>query len=69
MRLFRTYWPWLVPIAFLLIYEAVAVAGPAPTLSELYWRAQDAWSPLRLIVVTVVALLMAHLTLKWWRKW
>lgn len=38
------FWPWLVPLAFIGIYETIALMGPAPTLSALVWEA-DATIP------------------------
>jgi len=65
---FTRYWPWWVVLGWVAVYEAFAVWSPAPTLSELYWRAQDAWTPLAYVVVIGAVALVAHLVFKRWRK-
>jgi hypothetical protein len=66
MKTFRRYWPWWVPLIWMLVYECVALATSAPTLSELYWRAQDRAPYLPYIVIPFVAILIVHFV---WKKW
>ncbi len=66
MRTLRRYWPWWVAIAWMLGYETFAIVAGRPTLSQLYWRAQDSWSPLPFVVIAVVVVLLAHFV---WKKW
>jgi hypothetical protein len=66
------FWPWLVVLGFVVLYEAYAVitqyrarkgTGTArPTLSQLYWRAQRRWPPLRWILIVGLVLLAVHFT-------
>jgi hypothetical protein len=65
-RTFRRYWPWWIVIGWLLGYEAVAIATGRPTLSQMYWRAQDAWPGLPYIVIPTVVILILHFV---WKKW
>ena len=68
---FTDYWAWIVPLSLLVGYELNAIwtqfeakraAGSQalPTLSQLVWRAQRAWPPLRWIVLGTLAVLAAH---------
>jgi hypothetical protein len=66
MKTFRRYWPWWIAFGWLLGYEAVAIATRRPTLSEMYWRAQDRAPYLPYIVVAVVVVLLLHFI---WKKW
>ncbi|HUU46369.1 MAG TPA: hypothetical protein VM118_11620 [Acidobacteriota bacterium] len=56
----RTYWPWWVALSFLGVYELVALAGPAPTLSALVWQASANNPWLDVIVIVVSLVLLVH---------
>jgi len=61
-------WPWFAAIAFLLIYEWVAIASQRHiTLSRMVWNAQARWRWLWLVVVLFTVLLYGHFFLNWWR--
>lgn len=63
----RRYWPWWILLAYMLIYEAVAITRrDLPTFSEMYWQGQDAWPALPWVVVPVVVVLLVHFV---FRKW
>jgi hypothetical protein len=61
----KRYWPWLVALVFLGVYELVALAGQPLTLSALVWHAYAVWPPLKWVVVIVVAVLLWHF---FWQK-
>lgn len=73
---FLTYWPWLLPLAWLIAYELYALwtqlerkrgrrTRARPTLSELVWSAQRRWPALRWIVLAVVGILLSHFFAGW----
>jgi hypothetical protein len=60
MSILKRYWPWIVPVGFLLGYELVALLGPAPTLSALVWEATAAVAWLDWAVIAVGIVLAYH---------
>jgi hypothetical protein len=64
MKILRKYWPWLVPIGFLLVYELIALLGPAPTLSALVWEANAVAGWLDYTVVIIAVVLLYHFFLQ-----
>ncbi len=59
----RRYYPWLIPILWLITYELFAVFGPAQTLSQIVWHAPF-W--IVAIVVPLVVILVLHF---WFGLW
>jgi hypothetical protein len=66
------YWPWLVGIGFLVIYDVVVAmlraqgATEMQTLSWLYWTLAKERPWVHLITLTAMALLAAHLVFGLW---
>jgi len=54
------YWPWLLPLGFVAVYEAIALIGPADTLSALVWEATGVWPPLAIVVTSGLLVLLWH---------
>lgn len=61
------YWPWWVGLGWLLGYELYAALTHRPTLSQLVWRAQARFPPLRWIALPLIGLLVAHFWFGLWR--
>jgi hypothetical protein len=58
--IFKRYWPWLIPLGFVAVYETVALLTPLPTLSALVWEA-DAHLPwLEATVIVGLVVLVWH---------
>ena len=71
MKILRRYWPWLIPLAFVAIYEAWALLDPGvDTLSALVWEAAGLWPALALIVTIGLLVLLWHFFLqkKTWKR-
>lgn len=57
---FRRYWPWWTAFIFLLTYEAIALTGVTPTLSQMVWTADARWPYLELATGLGVVVLFVH---------
>jgi hypothetical protein len=55
--------PWLLAVAFLLLYEMIALATGRRTLSRMVWNATRAWPPLPFVAGIAVGGLAVHF---WW---
>ena len=59
------YWPWMIGLGILIVYELWAIVVREPTLSQMVWRAQRRWPPLRWIVGVVLLALFDHFVTRW----
>lgn len=56
----KRYWPWWVPLGWMIGYESIALATHHPTLSRLVWRATRKTPVLPFIVIVVDGVLVYH---------
>lgn len=57
---FKRYWPWLVALFFLGVYELIALFAPPNTLSAMVWAADAAFPALRWIILAAFVVLFWH---------